>query len=267
MPLIFLLPGALSSVAYGAGPTPKEIKGGEIAPGQTPGPTVTIGENERISGSIENRPLSEILRVMSEKSLLDIRGPLPSGEPISVTFSNLTLPDALKRLMRGYNYVLMNQGAAKKPLLMVMGRVERASATEQKVPQPVSSAPPKSQAPEPGTSYVPPTTVDQPPPVARGPQPASVRGRPTGQAGSPTPAQPRSEEPPSQGQGVEKAAVPGTAEGVVPPARPENRRPEEIQRAGAQTQQQEPGQPEQAAPQQAGQTAPPPEPSNQGVRF
>jgi hypothetical protein len=222
-----LLSGAFS-VARGAQAVPIGARNAsQPAVEQTTNPVIAVGPDGRISARIDNRSLGETLRLMSEKSLFDIKGALPSGEIISITFSDLTLKEALTKLMRGYNYVVVNQGAMKRPFLMVLGKVERASGAEQRPPQ-AAPPPQANQAPDPSTYYVPPTIVDPPPPAARATQPGSPgRGRlQSPQTGSP-----------GGQQGLERQPA-GETEERGPLARPENSQSDEQpRRAPAQQQQ------------------------------
>jgi hypothetical protein len=201
-------------------------------------PIVAISRDQRISAHIANLPLNEVLRLMSERSLFDIKDTLPSDETVSINFSDLTLDKALKKLMRGYNYVLLDRGTAMKPLLMVMGRVVRPNPAERNVPRRVVAAVPANQPPDPRTYYVPPTLTDQPRPATR---PGTRVGRSAARAGSvPEPPAPR--------------PAAGTVADAVP-SRPANPPSQEVRGATGPVQQQ-PAQP-----------APASTPENIGVRF
>jgi hypothetical protein len=174
------------SVAWGAEVVPAapgiSRKG---APEQPAGIVIEVSADARISARIDNRSLSDVLRAMTTKNLFDIKGALPAGETVSMAFSDLTLSEALKKLMRGYNYVLVGQGSATKPLLTVMGKVESAKATEARAVS-APSAVPVSQRPDTSRSYVPPSTMPQTPaPANRAPIPPT--GRAARSAGSPGP--------------------------------------------------------------------------------
>jgi hypothetical protein len=132
--------------------------------------TVSVSKSDLISAAIDNRPLNEIVQLLSEKRLFDLRGTIPSGETISVNFSDLTLVEALKKIMRGYNYVLLNQSYGQKPVLMVMGRAERAKPSDiVAIAIPVQ---PPDQAMDPKSSYVPPNTLLDKAPVGKSMPPA-----------------------------------------------------------------------------------------------
>lgn len=194
-----------------------------IAPGQPP--VIEVTKDDRISADIKGRPLGETLRAMAGKKLFDIRGPLPAGEEITAQFTGLTLDQALKKLMRGYNYVLLDEGTSQKPVLLLIGKIQRSTSGEQ--PSAVQRVQPGgNQPPEPARSYVPPTPGEpQPPPAAR-------RG------------------PPTAPQGAEGAAAP--AQGGVQPTEAAPGAPGQVQTPGQQAQ---PGQGQ--TPGQPGQTQPP----------
>ncbi len=102
-----------------------------------------------VSLDASDRPLGEVLRTMAGRGLIEINGGTPGGEPLTQHFTGLTIDQALSRIMRGYNYVLINQGEARAPLLKVMGKIERVKSETPKAP-PASAAAPDSR------SYVPP---------------------------------------------------------------------------------------------------------------
>lgn len=140
--------------------------------------SIEVTGEEKISASIENRTLNEMLRMMSEKKLFEMKGPVPGGDTITLSFSNLSLDEALKKIMRGYNYVLIKQGESRKPLLMIMGKTERSNYTEQpvSVARPVDrpANQPANQPPE-TRSYVPPSQL---PPATQPPAPTQRPGAP-----------------------------------------------------------------------------------------
>jgi hypothetical protein len=69
--------------------------------GASQAPFIEVKDRDRISASAKNRPLDELLRILSQKDLFEIKGPVPQREGITVEFSNLTLEQAPKELMRG----------------------------------------------------------------------------------------------------------------------------------------------------------------------
>ncbi len=217
---------------------PLQAEGGETAKTST----IEITKEAKITATIENKPLQEALRMMAEKNLFEIRGTVPAGEPVTVHFSNVTLDEALKKLMRGYNYVIMSQGTSQKPSLTVMGKIQAdrpaaPSAQTASAPSGQPALPPTSQGLTPGTYYVPPTLL----PPAGSPSPA-----PPGRRGT--------ERRPSE-QGNDTRQTTGQPQGQPPTATPQDppaagnpqqqQQPEQQQQAPQQQQQGEPQQQQQ----------------------
>jgi hypothetical protein len=198
---------------------------------QAAAPLIEVIRGRRISGHIVNLTLSEVLRLMSERGLFDIKGSLPPGESLSITFANITIDEALKKLMRGYNYVLLHEGPAKRPILMLMGKVARPDPAQGYVRQSVNRLPVNRVIDR--RSYVPPAITE--------PQPVVRAGRRFDQAGGPRMASGRRTSAPTgeSAPAPEAASTPG----------------KERQMAGGKTHQ------------QSGPTAPVAEPENTGVRF
>lgn len=173
---VFLLCAIRTADAVEVVPGPRKPQ--EPVSKQTKDLIIEVMGDEKLRAEINDRNLSDVLRAMADKNLFDINGDLPSGETVSMSISDVTLADALKKLMRGYNYVLLDRGRSRKPLLTVMGKVERAKATEQKA-QTVISLPPGAPASETERFYVPPSAPVEPP-AKTSPQPARPSVRPAG---------------------------------------------------------------------------------------
>jgi hypothetical protein len=94
-----------------------------------------------VSLDASDRPLGEVLRTMAGKGLIEISGGTPGGEPLTQHFTSLTIDRALSRIMRGYNYVLIDQGKARAPLLKVMGKIEKVKPEASKAPADSAAAP------------------------------------------------------------------------------------------------------------------------------
>jgi len=205
---------------------------------------IEVKDKDRISARVKNRPLDELLRIMSQKNLFEIKGPVPRGEAITVEFSNLTLDQALKKLMKGYNYVLVDQGASRKPLLMVMGQATRGTNGEQgqgpPTPQPVINQP----LPPGGGSSAPPAPAVQQPvsaPFQKAPRPAPAPGQEGGSPSSPPQApvaqpvvnqpQPVVNQPQPGSPPAVSSNVPGPVEGPTGQPQPQQQPPAQ----GAQT--------------------------------
>jgi hypothetical protein len=72
----------------------------------TGAPLIVLSSDGRISANVQNRPLEEMLRLMSEKNLFKIQGPLPTGVLVTLVtsqFSDLTLEEAFNTILAGYN--------------------------------------------------------------------------------------------------------------------------------------------------------------------
>jgi hypothetical protein len=100
------------------------------AAGRNDQPLIKITHDEKISADVENVPLSQVLNAMAASVGLEIKGSVSPGEMASVNFSNLSLDEALKRLLLGYNYVLITSEQTGKASLMVMGRAERSKIVQ-----------------------------------------------------------------------------------------------------------------------------------------
>lgn len=88
-------------------------------------------DNERtVSLQVVDVPLNEVLTILAKNVPMEIRGTVASQERITVQFSNLTLEEALSRIMRGYNYVLVRPDESAKALLVVMNKIDRTMQTE-----------------------------------------------------------------------------------------------------------------------------------------
>jgi len=121
--------------------------------------TITTSKNGLIGLTVYNRPLNEVLHMLSSKVPLEIKGSLITGEPVTINISDVSLEEALKRLMRGYNYVVIKPEGSNKQILMVLGRAERTKYVE----TPAQSL------------RVPPTTTSQP---SGPPQPPVITKQP-----------------------------------------------------------------------------------------
>lgn len=74
------------------------------------GPVLNLSSTDStMSADMEDRPLNEALRNMAEKGIIEIDGRMPGGEPLTLHFTHLTLDEALSKIMRGYNYVVVDR--------------------------------------------------------------------------------------------------------------------------------------------------------------
>lgn len=122
------------------------------------GPVLDLSlTDSTMSADINDRPLDEVLCNMAEKGIIEINGRTPGGEPLTLHFRRLTLDQALPKIMRGYNYVVIERGKARTPLLTVMGKIERG-----RVEAPgTMDAPPTPTVAADSRSYVPPEPPKQ----------------------------------------------------------------------------------------------------------
>ena len=81
--------------------------------------TTTAGT---INLKAHNVPLSELVRDLSQKFGLDLKGAPLSAERVHLELTNCSLEDALRWLLRGYNYVVMREDGPSKGSLLVLSR-------------------------------------------------------------------------------------------------------------------------------------------------
>ncbi|OPY69331.1 MAG: hypothetical protein A4E57_01222 [Syntrophorhabdaceae bacterium PtaU1.Bin034] len=167
---------------------------------QAAAPVIEVTRGRRIRGHIVNLTLSEVLRLMSERGLFDIKGALPLGGSLSITFLDFTLDETLKKLMRGHNYALLHEGPAKRPVLMLMGKVVRPDPAIGYARQLVNRLPVNRVVDR--RSYVPPAIIEPQQPIRK-----TRAGRRSDQAGRPQEASGRRTVAPT-GRGT---PVPGAA--------------------------------------------------------
>lgn len=79
--------------------------------------------------SIREMPLSEALKELSQILGFEIKGSLPLGETVDQDYRKISLDELLRRILRGYNYVLVTS-EGQRPLLIVLGKAERQLYTE-----------------------------------------------------------------------------------------------------------------------------------------
>lgn len=129
--------------------------------GQGVYPPITVSPDQRISGHIRSLPLEEVLLMMSGKNLFAIKGALPLGETVSATLIDASLETALRKLLRGYNYVIVKQEAGTIPLLIVMGKAARSNSIVPRLKR-TFARPRGNRAPEPRNRYLPPAAMNHP---------------------------------------------------------------------------------------------------------
>ncbi len=195
---------------------------GEIKSEQVPG-------EGRVTLQVADVPLGEVLSILARSVPLEIRGPVPSDVRVTAQFSGVALEDALARMLRGYNYVLLRPEGSTRPLLIVMNKIERPVQREPGPFGPGGAAPlpVSSQA----TQNVPATVsqqggsgqVQMPVPV---PQPVSGSGPQQGdtaggnQGGMPGMPMPPRDAPQGAGPGGMLPSHTAPATGANPPPVP-----------------------------------------------
>jgi hypothetical protein len=157
-----------------------------------------VKEEKRVTLQVTDVPLNEVLSILAKNVSLEIRGVVPSRERVTAQFSNLTLEEALSRIMRGYNYVLVWSEESARPLLVVMNKIDRPVRNEPVSTGPVAAGSVPGSGPLPGPAAVPGAAGTQAgglrqgspqAPSAQGPEafPARVGPAEAGQAGPPRP--------------------------------------------------------------------------------
>jgi len=129
---------------------------------------ISATKDGRINANIENKPLNGVLREISGRFKMELKGSAVGSESVTLSVSNVTLEEILKKLMRGYNYVLIKPDKSDKTVLMILSKAERTKYTEPSIAGTVVAAP-----------SVPPSTVKMPvsrPPAVVSAQPPMAIG-------------------------------------------------------------------------------------------
>ena len=145
-------------------------------------PVLTVTNESRISVNVDNKPLDALLRMMAEKRLFKLSAVAAGNESLTLHFANLTVPEALSKMLRGYNYVVVDQGKGRLPCSPSWERSRRAR------PPPMRRRPPlrPPALPEP-RGYAPPEPAPGPEPATatRGAAASdAAEGQPAGEAGT-----------------------------------------------------------------------------------
>lgn len=176
--------------------------------------TFLLKKDGKIDVQIDNRPLNQILRELATKFSIDLKGISVGGETVNLSLSDASLEELLKKMMRGYNYVLVRPEKSDKLMLMVLSRADRtkyvdapaqAASTPPPIPQPVPQATPvTSPRPQQTQRQSTPSRRDsiQPPPASSGltgsaGASGSTSGTTASPSGSTTPSQSDSPSPPT----------------------------------------------------------------------
>jgi len=81
----------------------------------------------QITADIADLPLGQALEALSQKIPLDIRGSVAGNERLTLHFSQLTLQQALEKMMAGYNYVLIRPEVQGAQVLVILGKAEKGT--------------------------------------------------------------------------------------------------------------------------------------------
>jgi len=159
-----------------------------------------IEEGGLLTLDATNVPLNTLLQALSRRIPLEIRGGVAQDERLSVQFSKLSLKEALGKMIRNYNYVLVMPEGREKPVLTIVNQITRTPSREESPPAVVTKG---SAAPA--------------PPQGAPPAPGQASGRVPGiQDGSPSDAEPG---PPTvqERRGIPRTALPGMQPGPPMP--------------------------------------------------
>lgn len=174
---------------------------------------IKVRSEGTVSVQVVNVPLNEVLAILAKNVPMDIKGDISSQELVTLEFSNLSLEEALRRIMRGYNYVLVHRDEPARPVLTVMTRTERTPYVEAApaavapsepaggLPRPRAAVPPGSAGspagPPPGVGAFAPSPLVQPRPARQTPAETAGEAPSARQAPVPPrqPTQPQQAEP------------------------------------------------------------------------
>ncbi len=166
--------------------------------------------------------------MMADKKLFDLAGRQGSAnEPLTLRFSQLTLSEALLKMMRGYSYVLVDEGKGR-PVLTVMGKADRgapgADRQEPKGGTPPDQAANSAAGPLPPVQQRQPLAPPQPQQTAQQP-PAGTQQQTTQQPppGGEQPAQAGRPQQPVQQQTQQPATADAASDGADQPSSSDGR--------------------------------------------
>jgi len=121
-----------------------------------------------INATVVNAPLQEVLKSFCSTFNLEVKGMPGTDALVSLTITKGTLDDTLKRLLKGYNYVFMQDATSRKLAIMVLGKAERTKYVD--APQPSRAV----AEPVPSPTSLPPTRQSMT--SALPPAPAPIHG-------------------------------------------------------------------------------------------
>ena len=190
------------------------------------GVSVARTSNGTINLKADNTPLNEVVRDLGLKCGFDVKGASLSSERVSLQLTNSSVDETLRKLLRGYNYVLIKTEGSARGSLMVVGRTERVVHTY--TPPPATPAPGSA-----GTQVSPPSPASigeqagvmaarqgLPPSLAGIPGPTAAGQRSTLSSASATQTQSTGTSQ-SSGQINATAGTGASSESLVPPGPPQ----------------------------------------------
>jgi hypothetical protein len=167
------------------------LHGGVALDASAAGNAIKVMKGGRVSADIVDLPLTQVLADLSQKLPIDIKGSLDRDKRLTLHFSQVTLQEALRQIMAGYNYVVIEPGPAGGRLMMtILGKAEK-TVTEAVVPLPSAAGLPlatgRSAAPAPAPPAPVATTEPQPPAIQPVSLPPPNEGQPPVVAANPAP--------------------------------------------------------------------------------
>ena len=188
------------------------LHGGVALDASAAGNVIKATEGNRISVDIVDLPLTQVLGNLSQHLPIEIRGRPDGNDRLSLHFSHLTLQEALRKIMAGYNYVVIEPGPAGGRLVItILGKAAK-TVKEATVPSPpAAESPPVDDTPAAATTpAAPPAASPAQLPTDRPvPPPPPDEGQPPIVAANPAPSANMAATAPG-------AATPTTPPGVLP---------------------------------------------------
>ena len=183
-----------------------------------------VTKEMHITADITGLPLGQALEILSQNMALEVRGNVAGDERLTLRFSQLTVQQALREMMAGYNYVLIEPGAQGPLVLVIIGKAEKEQIA---LPAPsVGGAMPGTTDPDTAgppsvTASLPtPTGVPSPPPMALPGQSAALpplsQEAPDPSTAAATPAYSEATAPSSSGTAAPLPPVPPPPTTPVP---------------------------------------------------
>jgi hypothetical protein len=124
------------------------LRGGAVPDASAATNVIKVTEGCRISADIVDFPLTQVLADLSRSLPIEIKGRPDGNDRLTLHFSHLSLQEALRKIMAGYNYVVIEPEPARGRLVVtILGKAARI-AKEATVPPPSEAeSPPLAAAP------------------------------------------------------------------------------------------------------------------------